>query len=327
MRTRVETYFLQLFGSATLKGAAEAAATAELAAAKSTSIPVDVYKLARQKGFTVFEDLAGPSSGEGQLLPLPSGYRVRLRPDVTEARKRFSLAHEIGHSFFYINEGQGPRHVIGNVTTTERDAEEKICNLFAGTLLMPRDTLRHSLQGLSGSPSSLVLVLQQLAKSFKVSMPALLTRIKGLELSSPACLLVCSSVRSNPKTGLSPKLRIEFAFGIGIWSNRRFWNDTPIADVNISSALDLYDVWRRSKPISDSGQFVVEAGNLQQNSRPREYPEFGVAMSRTVMGVWKRESVTCTSSSALYTWKSEHDSPSAYVITVISPIADQNCPY
>jgi hypothetical protein len=323
MRTRSEAYFLQLFGSATLRGAAEAAALSELSAVGQTSIPVDVYKLAARKGFTILEDLAGSTCEEGQLLPVSGGYRVRLRRTVTDTRKRFSLAHEIGHSYFYRDEGEGPRHVIGVLNAVERGAEEKICNLFANTLLIPASALRKNLQKLAAdSPPLIISVLQQAAAIFKVSIPALLMRIGSLELDWPPCLFVYSSFRPNPKTGLHPKLRIEFSLGLGEWSNRRFWSGTPVADTNISSAIHLYDTWAAETPDSESGQFVVVGTSLDHNAVPSEYPEAGIVMSRKLMGLWKREAVQCISSSALYMWKHEENKPSAYILTVITPIAN-----
>jgi hypothetical protein len=320
MRTRSEAYFLQLFESATLRGAAEAAARSELSTIGQTAIPIDVYSLAKQKGFTILEDLEGAACDEGQLLPIRGGYRVRLRRAVTDARKRFSLAHEIGHSYFYRDEGEGPRHVIGILNGAERGAEERICNLFAGTLLMPSRDLRKSLHGVPlDSAPSIISALQQTATAFRVSIPALLMRISDLELEWPSCLLVCSSFRPNPKTHMDPKLRIEFSVGLGDWSSRRFWNATPVADANIASAASLYEMWKTHTPDSESGQFTASEACLNRNSLPPELQEPGVVMSRKVMGLWKREAIQCISSSTLYTWKHDENKPNAYVVTAILP--------
>jgi hypothetical protein len=320
MQTRSEAYFVQLFRSATLRGAVEAAALSELSAVGESSIPVNVYKLADRKGFTIREDLTGASCEEGQLLAVSGGYRVRLRKAVTDARKRFSLAHEIGHSYFYRDAGEGPRHVIGVLNAAERSAEEKICNQFASTLLMPGMALRNYLQKVvTDSPPSIISVLQRAATEFQVSMPALLTRIGGLELEWPPCLLVCSSVRPNPKTGINPKLRIEFSFGLGEWSDRRLWGGTPVADANISSALDLYDVWASAIQNHGSGQFVIAGATLEHNAVPSQNVERRILMSRRLMGLWKREAAQCISSSALYAWWHGGSKPSAYILTVVAP--------
>lgn len=320
MRTRSEEHFLQLFGAATLRGAAEAAARKEWLAAGETSVPIDVYKLATSKGFTVLEDLTGFDCKEGQLLPVRGGYRVRLRGAVPESRKRFSLAHEIGHSYFYTDTSDGPRHVVGVLNAAERNAEERICNLFASTLLMPGPALRKEVcESMAESPSSIVSLLERAASSFKVSIPALLMRIETLEFERPSCLVVCSSFRLNPKKRANPKLRVEFSVSLGEWSNRRFWAGTPIEDANISSALRLYETWADAIALDNAGQYVLAgSGSLNRNAAAPENSEPGIVMSRRVQGLWKREAVECVSSSALYTWKAHTEEPNAYVVTVIA---------
>jgi len=323
MRTRSEAYFLKLFGAATLRGAAETAAQSERSAAGEISIPVDVFTLATRKGFKIVEDLSGPSCDEGQLLPVSGGYRVRLRSTVTEARKRFSLAHEIGHSYFYKDEGVGPRHVIGVLSAAERKAEERICNLFASTLLMPRTTIRKQLQeNVTGSPPSIVSGLRNIALRFKVSLPALLMRAASLELEKPTCLLIWSSFKPSPRKHANPKLRIEFSLGLGDWSNRRLWSGTPLTDVGILSAVRLYLTWKE-EALGGVGQFTItNSGTLDRDAVPCEVPEPKVTMSTRIMGVWKRETVHCMSASALYSWRTDENQRREYVVTAIIPTRD-----
>jgi hypothetical protein len=117
-------------------------------------------------------------------------------------------------------------------------------------------------------------------------------------------------------------LRIEFSLGLGEWSNRRFWNGTPVADANISSAIHLYDKWAAETSGAESGQFVVSGTSLDHNALPHKHPEAGIVMSRKLMGLWKREAVQCISSSALCAWKHEGTKPSEYVLTVLTPVAN-----
>jgi hypothetical protein len=204
------------------------------------------------------------------------------------------------------------------LNAAEHNAEERICDLFASALLMPSQTLRSTLQQYAiASPSSIIDILQQTAALFKVSMPALLVRINGIELRWPPCLLVYSRIKPNVKTGRDPKLRIEFSVGLGAWSNRRFWNGTPVTDANIISAIQLYDTWASEIPPSESGQFAVAGMGLMR--APSECTERGILMSTNSMGLWKRETLQCISSSALYTWKYGEETSGAYVLTVIAP--------
>ncbi|MGO8759311.1 MAG: ImmA/IrrE family metallo-endopeptidase [Terracidiphilus sp.] len=324
MPTRSETYFLGLFRSTTLRSAIEAAVQAELFAAGESAIPVDVYRVAASKNFSVVHDLEEPDCGEGQLVPIRGGYRVRLRASVSESRARFSLAHEIGHSYFYVNGGSRPRHAVGLLNSAERNAEERICNAFAGALLMPSAALRLTLQrSPARSPSSIIRVLQQAAASFRVSMSALLARMGSLELRWPPCLIVCSSVRPNIKTGLDPKLRIEFSVGLGAWANRRLWSGTPVAEVNLISARQLAERWEATTPLREAGQFVLVRSKLERDMIPTNQPELGVFMSANVMGLWKREMVQCVSSSTLYARDPYGKASSGYLVTVITPSEDE----
>src|SRR5712692_10556184 len=94
--TRSEKYFVDLFESATLQGAIERAAQRERRERDEafSSVPVDVFRLAKSRKIQISEDLVGSACEEGLLIPFKSGYRVRLRKSSTQSRKRFSLAHE-----------------------------------------------------------------------------------------------------------------------------------------------------------------------------------------------------------------------------------------
>jgi IrrE N-terminal-like domain len=287
------------------------------------SVPVDIFNLATRKGLKVVEDLSGATCQEGQLVPVASGSRVRLRSTAAEARKRFSLAHEIGHTFFYKDEGVGPRHVIGVLNAAERNAEEGICNLFANALLMPRPAIHKQLQEqVTGSSSAIVWALRLVASRFRVSMPALLMRVGSLELEKPTCLLIWSSFGPSPRKLANPKLRIEFSLGLGDWSNRRFWNGTPVAEAGVLSALRLYQIWK-DKASDQAGQFAIStSGTLDQDAIPTEFPESTVTMSTRIMGLWKRETLRRVSASALYSWKKDQSQSSEYMVTAIVPVAD-----
>jgi hypothetical protein len=207
------------------------------------------------------------------------------------------------------------------LSAAERNAEEKICDLFAGALLMPSAALRHNLQKVKvASPPSIICLLQQEAEKFRVSLPALLMRIGNLELEWPPCLLVSSTFRPKLKTGVHSKLRIEFSYGFGEWSNRALWAGTPVGDVKISSALNLYDTWAGHAQYCKPGQFVMVGASLVQDGVPPEHPELEIVMYRKLMGVWKREVLHCTSSSVLYAWREGQDKTSAYVLTAIAPV-------
>src|SRR5271166_314334 len=73
---------------------------------------------------------------DGMLDPMGStfinGFKMRLRPIVSEARARFTIAHEACHTFFY---ELAPEIKFRPHETDE--LEERLCNLGASVLLIP----------------------------------------------------------------------------------------------------------------------------------------------------------------------------------------------
>jgi Zn-dependent peptidase ImmA (M78 family) len=187
--TRSEHYFLDLFKSTTLDDAIEKAAdtTRRQLREGTETIPIDVFRIAADRQVRVSNDLLGNSCEEGLLIPTKGGYRVRLKKSATESRRRFSLAHELGHTFFYRDSGSGPRHQIGVLNTREKSAEERICNLFASALLMPSQQFREHFSNLpTNHPSQLLDRLESTARNFRVSLPALFQRLRSIAIDGPS---------------------------------------------------------------------------------------------------------------------------------------------
>ncbi|WP_084558280.1 ImmA/IrrE family metallo-endopeptidase [Mesorhizobium sp. LNJC394B00] len=102
-------------------------------------LPIDVNLVAsRISGLEVVED---DLDGEGLFFDLGiRGAQIMLRRGAHPLRKKFTLAHEIGH--FFVREqaavyarSQKPKKVSRNVEI------ERWCNRFAASLIMPRDAL------------------------------------------------------------------------------------------------------------------------------------------------------------------------------------------
>ena len=82
------------------------------------------------------------------LKPIPSGFVILLSNNQTTVRRRFSIAHEIGHTFFYDNSQIIPIKILPKELskTLGDNKEEDICNSFARELLMPNELVRRSIQ-------------------------------------------------------------------------------------------------------------------------------------------------------------------------------------
>lgn len=114
---------------------------------------------------------------DGMLDPMGStfsnGFKMRLRSDVSEARARFTIAHEACHTFFY----ELAPEIKFRPHETD-DLEEHLCNLGASVLLVPSAALRARSKRLPICLDS----LEQLAQEYAVSLPTMLLRLRSLRL-------------------------------------------------------------------------------------------------------------------------------------------------
>ena len=320
--TRSEHYFLDLFRSATLQGAIETAAEKTRGQLRGVPdrIPIDIFRIAMEKRVRVTNDLVGNSCEEGLLIPEKGSYLVRLKQKSTESRRRFSLAHELGHTFFYRDTGKGLRHQIGVLNMRERTAEERICNLFASALLMPSQQLRRHLRGLpTGRPSQLLDRLESVAQTFRVSLPALIQRLRSTQVDAPGYVLVSLSSRPIPATGEAITLRVDTCVGIGGRNNLCIWRNRSDGGVGLNAALSLYDSWREvARKTEIKGCFIFDPTMGLIPSRDKHVcTEEAVILSRTVHGKWATESSRVISSSRLYAWTSDEER-AAYVISALT---------
>jgi hypothetical protein len=114
---------------------------------------------------------------DGTLEPagttFAEGFRMRLRKNVSAVRMRFSIAHEVCHTFFYelVPEMKFRPH-------EPDDAEERLCNFGAAVLLVPVKALRLSARRLPICLGS----LERLSEDYGVSPATMLIRLKSLGL-------------------------------------------------------------------------------------------------------------------------------------------------
>jgi hypothetical protein len=115
------------------------------------------------------------------LAPISCGFILRLGKGQTTVRRRFSIAHEIGHTFFYNLDHDPPiqifprecRRLLGD------KKEEDICNAFARELLIPRELVQQDIE--HSSCSNLQMIID-LAAKYVVS-PEVAARRLVLDLS------------------------------------------------------------------------------------------------------------------------------------------------
>jgi Zn-dependent peptidase ImmA (M78 family) len=120
---------------------------------------------------------ANDLKADGALVPLGSdfsaGFRMVLRRDLPETRINFTVAHEICHTFFY---ERAPE--IKFTDHPVDPEEERLCNCGAEEMLTPAFDVKRRTKG---KPVSLD-VLQTMAAHYRVSMSAMLIRLRRLNL-------------------------------------------------------------------------------------------------------------------------------------------------
>lgn len=154
-----------------------------------TTPPVDVQGIAKRLGLAIVsEDLGEGVSG--LLVTGPSGNFVVVQESDSTNRRRFTIAHEIGH--FYLRHQFAPgEHVHvdrghfvtprGPSSSTGEYPKEIEANQFAASLLMPSRLLRAEIKHL-GTENLFDYQVSELAEKFEVSEQAMTIRLSTLGL-------------------------------------------------------------------------------------------------------------------------------------------------
>jgi hypothetical protein len=128
----------------------------------------------------IAEDLLGLTVAESESLAvsgmlLPAEREIWLNATEPAPRRRFTLAHELGHWVCQVLEGRGAPVMCraDEVGVGEGRALEREANVFAAELLMPEDLVRQDFDGSAAST----------AERFGVSDEAFGWRLYNLELT------------------------------------------------------------------------------------------------------------------------------------------------
>lgn len=141
--------------------------------------PVDPSDIASLCSVLSVEDR--PMVPEGVMKPVRGGFQIFLQDNFLSdpggrLRRRFTLAHELVHTFFYSIEGNSPKLMKG----APRGANlERLCHFGASEILVPAALLRRHLQ-LSKVTSAEQLL--GLAGVFDVSLEVIIRRVQKLGL-------------------------------------------------------------------------------------------------------------------------------------------------
>ncbi|WP_285009628.1 ImmA/IrrE family metallo-endopeptidase [Pedobacter faecalis] len=158
--------------------------------ANITKAPVDVDLIARRCGVTVEktdlgEDVTGLLVAQGE-----TGI-IAYSPHQGEQRRRFTIAHELGHFVLHRNDGADTVFVDKDFIVKYRSnksyselelKQEQEANAFAASLLMPKEFVLEEITSPMLKNLSESDVISELARIFNVSIPAMTFRLTNLNL-------------------------------------------------------------------------------------------------------------------------------------------------
>ena len=159
----------------------------------NTKPPIDVRGIVRSLNITLreehLEDISGLIFREGTqvIIGINNGHG--------ETRKRFTVAHELGHYYLHSNNPLFVDKVFAvklrdHISSEAISIEEIEANAFAAELLMPRRLLLNDLQKLQSgvldydSDEVMDDIIQKLAHDYQVSKQAMTIRLINLDVIS-----------------------------------------------------------------------------------------------------------------------------------------------
>lgn len=188
--------------------------------------PFDPELLAELQGIEV-KCADGDIRAEARLMPLPERrLQIEYAAEASERRRRFSICHEIAHTFFPDCYEQ-VQHRRKNEHFDPIHAElELLCHVGAGELLMPLEEFTSSTADRDPSLS----VADEIGNHFNASQEAALRRM--VDLTERVCCLLWVSERLKPTeernggpeldlgfAGPKPKLRVDYQFSSRLWQS------------------------------------------------------------------------------------------------------------
>jgi Zn-dependent peptidase ImmA (M78 family) len=160
-----------------------------------------------------------------ELVPIQGGFLIRINGRVpvfgwdenrTEGRpsykfRNFSIAHEIGHTFFYDTTLQTPRRPFNDAGSL---AEERLCDIFATELLMPEEKFHDDAKRILGKQEHLVNGVIELSSLYKVSTQAVAIRLFEIKvLDRSRHIIVKWNWMLNPHKPQNSKRKLRVEWG------------------------------------------------------------------------------------------------------------------
>ena len=169
--------------------------------------PYDPLELARYLGIAV-----EPREGISEARTVPAGkkgFRIEFNPNRPRGRLRYSIAHEIAHTFFPDCEEKIRHRLDREEMTGDEWQLEMLCNIAAAELLMPIGTLPDLRTQIVS-----IEALMRLRRKFDVSIEALLLRF--IRLTTQPCALFSASRADEDQEAI--RYRVDYAVASSSWA-------------------------------------------------------------------------------------------------------------
>ncbi|HSR88793.1 MAG TPA: ImmA/IrrE family metallo-endopeptidase [Candidatus Udaeobacter sp.] len=143
---------------------------------KVTEAPVPVEQIAEKMNIQI--SYAPSVEYSGILIRKNGGALMGINTEESPARRRFTIAHELGH-FFLESTTAVSIDYRDNNNRPDKTIFEKRADDFAANLLMPKQLLLNDFRKLDGSYEDRLI---ELSEQYQVSREAMMWRLKNLNL-------------------------------------------------------------------------------------------------------------------------------------------------
>jgi len=223
-------------------------------------------QIAMHRGVVAIDAEAAIAS-DGQLIPLQQGgYRLRIAAGSNRQRSRFTMAHEIAHTYFKDAPEPAKKSRSWSRTINSDALEERFCDLFAASLLLPKESALAEFRSLAELkvPSELARKIEQIAAEWGISTLAALRRLDQTAGVPAGFLAVVMRWRLHRSKRNEPACRIELFFQ----HRAAKWHLPPnkrACTVGLDGAHVLFEHWQSLREIDRTrgGYWTLEADDAE----------------------------------------------------------------
>lgn len=154
--------------------------------------PVQIVEIAQKMGFKIFlqKNLAESASGvmgiDPRLKePLGSSKCILIAESNEPGKRRFVLAHMLGHYLFDFDERKQVTFYSSHCNSTVKDETERRADAFAAALLMPEADFSARLSALQKKEIPMYEIAQNLALRYDVTVRAVQKRFVEVAPEDP----------------------------------------------------------------------------------------------------------------------------------------------